>query len=83
MKDNSPVIQTHDLSKIYGKVEALRNLNLLIRRHQITAFLGQNGAGKSTAIKCLLGMMRPSGARAYVLGWRSGDRAADERSCNE
>lgn len=77
MKDNSPVIQTHDLSKIYGKLEALRNLNLLIGRHQITAFLGQNGAGKSTAIKCLLGMMRPSGGEANVLGWRVGDRAAD------
>jgi ABC-2 type transport system ATP-binding protein len=77
MRDHGPVIQTHGLSKAYGTLEALRDLNLSIGGHQITAFLGQNGAGKSTAIKCLLGMMRPSAGEANVLGWRVGDREAD------
>ena len=56
---NGLVIQTERLGKSYGKVEALKELNLSIRPHGITAFLGLNGAGKSTTIKILLGMMRP------------------------
>jgi ABC-type multidrug transport system ATPase subunit len=45
------VIQTERLGKSYGRVEALKELNLSIRAHGITAFLGLNGAGKSTTIK--------------------------------
>lgn len=75
MTDNSAVIQTNGLSKIYGSLEAVRGLNLSVGRHRITAFLGQNGAGKSTTIKCLLGMMRPTSGDATVLGRCIGDRA--------
>src|SRR5215470_5358989 len=65
---NEPVIFTRSLTKSYGTAEAVRALNLSIRRNRITAFLGRNGAGKSTTIKMLLGMIRPTSGSATVLG---------------
>jgi ABC-2 type transport system ATP-binding protein len=70
---NGLVIQTERLGKSYGRVEALKELNLSIRPHGITAFLGLNGAGKSTTIKILLGMIRPSSGDGTILGQRISD----------
>jgi ABC-2 type transport system ATP-binding protein len=67
---NTPVILTRDLTKSYGSVAAVRGLNLSVGPNRITAFLGQNGAGKSTTIKMLLGMVRPSSGDGTVLGKR-------------
>lgn len=66
----APVIQTNQLRKSYGRFEAVRGLNLCVEPNRITGFLGANGAGKSTTIKMLLGMMRPSGGSGTVLGRR-------------
>ena len=65
---DTPVIETHDLTKSYGSATAVRGLNLLVGKNRITAFLGQNGAGKSTTIKMLLGMVRPTRGDATVFG---------------
>src|SRR5882757_4016384 len=73
MMTDIPVIQTTYLSKSYGSVEAVRGVNLSVRPHQITAFLGLNGAGKSTTIKMLLGMIEPSSGEGKVLGKRIAD----------
>ena len=70
---SGPVIETRSLGKSYGRVEAVKELNLSIRPHGITAFLGLNGAGKSTTIKMLLGMMRPSSGDGTILGQRISD----------
>jgi ABC-2 type transport system ATP-binding protein len=70
---NTAVIETHDLAKRYGHVEAVRGLSLSVKPHQITAFLGLNGAGKSTTIRMLLGMIRPSSGTGLVLGHRIDD----------
>jgi len=67
---DSPVILTRDLTKSYGHVAAVRDLNLCVQSNTITAVLGQNGAGKSTTIKMLLGMIRPSRGDGTVLGKR-------------
>lgn len=61
------VIETRGLTKSYGVLSAVNQLNLAVRRGCITAFLGRNGAGKSTTIKMLLGMIRPSSGDAKVL----------------
>src|ERR1700691_2529260 len=66
-------IQTERLAKSYGTVEAVKEINLSVRPHSITAFLGLNGAGKSTTIKILLGMMRPSSGDGTILGQRISD----------
>jgi ABC-2 type transport system ATP-binding protein len=65
-----PVIETNDLNKSYGQVAAVRALSLSVKPHRITAFLGLNGAGKSTTIRMLLGMIRPSSGTGQVLGHR-------------
>jgi len=62
------VIETKDLKKSYGNVEALRGLNLHVRAGSICAFLGRNGAGKTTAMKILLGMAHADGGQAAVFG---------------
>ncbi len=67
---NTPVILTHNLTKSYGELAAVRELNLSVESNSITAFLGKNGAGKSTTIKILLGMVRPSSGEGTVLGKR-------------
>jgi ABC-2 type transport system ATP-binding protein len=70
-----PVIQTHDLTKSYGAVAAVRALNLTVQPNRITGFLGRNGAGKSTTIKMLLGMIRPTSGSGIVLGHQICDPA--------
>jgi ABC-2 type transport system ATP-binding protein len=67
------VVVTHALTKTYGDAEVVRGLDLSVRRNQITAFLGRNGAGKSTTIKMLLGMVRPTSGEGTVLGKRITD----------
>src|ERR1700722_17117696 len=62
------VIETNELRKRYGSVEAVGGGSIWVKPHQITAFLGLNGAGKSTTIRMLLGMIQPSGGEARVLG---------------
>jgi ABC-2 type transport system ATP-binding protein len=70
---NDYAIETQNLTKHYGAVEAVSALNLKVLRHQVTGFLGRNGAGKSTTIRMLLGMTRPSKGSGMVL-----DRPIDD-----
>ena len=56
------------LSKSYGKVRALRGVDLEVRWGEIFGFLGPNGAGKTTTIRCLLDLIRPNAGMARVLG---------------
>ena len=51
----------------------MRNLSLTVRRGEIFGFLGPNGAGKSTSIKMLLGLVKPTGGKAFVLGAPAND----------
>jgi ABC-type multidrug transport system ATPase subunit len=69
-------IETIDLRKRYGTVEALRGLDLQIPAGSICGFLGRNGAGKTTTLKLLLGMAAPTSGRARVFGLRCEDEAA-------
>ena len=67
------VIETHELTKRYGGFEAVHALNLRVPRGQITGFLGRNGAGKSTTIRMLLGMIAPTSGAGLMLGKRIED----------
>jgi ABC-type multidrug transport system ATPase subunit len=62
------VIATEALRKSYAGVDALRGLDLHVPAGSICGFLGRNGAGKTTAIKTLLGMTHPTGGAARVFG---------------
>jgi len=61
-------IETAELRKHYGGVEAVRGLSLQVPTGSIYGFLGRNGAGKTTTIKILLGMARPTSGHARVFG---------------
>ena len=61
-------IYTHGLMKSYGSVRALRGLDLEVRQGEIFGYLGPNGSGKTTTIRCLLDLIRPNGGTVRVLG---------------
>jgi len=60
-------IETHGLRKEFGEFVAVAGIDLLVPRGSFYGFLGPNGAGKSTTIKCLTGLLRPSGGRFRIL----------------
>jgi ABC-2 type transport system ATP-binding protein len=64
------VIETLALKKNYGKHEAVAGLDLSVHAGSVCAFLGQNGAGKSSTIKMLLGMTHASSGTGRILGHR-------------
>ena len=61
-------IETHELTKRFGDVLAVNSVNLRVRTGEIYGFLGLNGAGKTTSIRAILGMIRPSEGNIKVLG---------------
>src|SRR5262245_15476092 len=65
---SEPVIQLHNVKKRFGRTEVLRGLNLMIEPGQIYALLGRNGAGKTTAIRLLMGLIPRDGGAISVLG---------------
>ena len=67
------VIETHELRKSYGRIEALKGVSLRVEKGQIYGLLGQNGAGKTTLIKILLGIVRKTDGEAGLLGRTAGD----------
>ena len=69
------VIETTELRKSYPDVDALRGLTLQVPAGSICGFLGRNGAGKTTAIKVLLGMARATSGEARVFGLSAGAAA--------
>ncbi len=56
------------LEKSYGNVQALRGVDLEVRQGEIFGFLGPNGSGKTTTIRCMLDLIRPSAGELRVLG---------------
>ena len=69
-------LAVHGLAKRYGKVHALRGVDLEVGEGELVGLLGPNGAGKSTLVKIAVGLVRPSGGRAEVAGARAGSHAA-------
>src|SRR5436190_24403770 len=69
------LLQTENLSKDYGRHRALESLNLTVGPGEVFGLLGPNGSGKSTALRLLLGFLRPTAGRAAIAGhdcWHDG-----------
>lgn len=62
------VISTEGLTKYYGRVKGVEDLNLEVERGEIFGYLGPNGAGKTTTIRLLIGNLNPTRGKAFVLG---------------
>ncbi len=61
-------IRTEGLSKRYGSVHAIEDLDLEVAEGEVVGYLGPNGAGKTTTIRLLLGLIRPTAGRAEIFG---------------
>ncbi|RJP21701.1 MAG: ABC transporter ATP-binding protein [Candidatus Abyssobacteria bacterium SURF_5] len=68
-KPNGNAIETSGLTRRFGPVTAVDNLDLQIARGEVFGFLGPNGAGKSTTIRMLCGILRPTAGTATVGGF--------------
>jgi ABC-2 type transport system ATP-binding protein len=62
-------IEVHNLTKAFGNFVAVRNINFNVTRGEIVGFLGANGAGKSTTIRMLCGLLSPTAGTASVGGY--------------
>jgi ABC-2 type transport system ATP-binding protein len=62
------VIETKKLSKFYGEVRGIENLSFSVESGEIFGFLGPNGAGKTTTIRTLLGFLKPTNGKGFILG---------------
>ena len=61
-------IRTEGLSKRYGSMDALADLDLEVQAGEVVGYLGPNGAGKTTTIRLLLGLIRPTAGRGEIFG---------------
>jgi ABC-2 type transport system ATP-binding protein len=64
-----PAISIRGLTKRYGPLTALKDLNLDIEPGEVFGFLGLNGAGKTTTIRLLLDLLRPTSGQAFIFGY--------------
>jgi ABC-2 type transport system ATP-binding protein len=69
----APILQVQHLSKTFGSVRAVQDLSFSVHQGDIYGFLGQNGAGKSTTMRMMLGLVRPNSGEVLIKGERFGN----------
>lgn len=62
------VLSTHGLTKKYGSFAALDNLDLDVKKGEVMGYLGPNGSGKTTTIRLILGLIKPTAGKAEIFG---------------
>ncbi len=70
------LVQTRGLTKRYRRITAVEELDLMVDRGEVYGFLGPNGSGKTTTLRMLLGLIRPTSGEATVLGEPPGSPTA-------
>src|SRR5450432_1062094 len=68
MNTDSPTIEIQNLSRSYGKHDAVNGLSINVHAGKCYGFFGRNGAGKTTTIKCLLNLLQPDSGTMRVFG---------------
>jgi len=67
-QEDNIIISTSRLTKAFGNLVAVNDLHLQVKRGDVFGFLGPNGSGKTTTIRMLLGLIRPTAGRAILFG---------------
>lgn len=75
--ENKNVIEVEDLSKLFGDFTAVNSISFDVKKGEIFGFLGANGAGKTTAMKMLIGISKPTSGTATVAGFDVYKQAED------
>ncbi len=65
---NSPLLEVRDLSVVYGRVEATRGVSLTVNAGEFVCIIGSNGAGKSSTLKAIAGVVRPAAGEILIEG---------------
>jgi D-xylose transport system ATP-binding protein len=65
---DTPLLELRDITKTFGSVQALDNVDFEVRAGEVMALVGDNGAGKSTLIKCIAGTHVPDGGQIFFEG---------------
>src|SRR3984893_15895509 len=73
------MIETRDLTKMYGDLYALNRLTLRLERGDVYGFIGPNGAGKTTTMRILATLLNPTWGEAYVCGYSIYSKPRDIR----
>src|SRR5215470_6723072 len=76
---SQPLLFTENLTKDYGSFRALADLNLSVAPGEIVGLLGPNGSGKSTALRLLLGFLKPTRGRATIAGFDCWSNSVEAR----
>ena len=76
----APVVEVEALRREFGSFVAVDDVSFHVERGEIFGYLGANGAGKSTTIRMLCGLLTPTSGRAVVAGCRVGEQATELRS---
>ncbi len=69
---NEPLLEIKGLTVYYDSIQALREVSLEVDKGSIVCLIGANGAGKSTVLRAISGIKRPTGGRSYSTPCRSG-----------
>jgi len=74
MAGPGPTLQIESLTKVFRhRITAVKDLTFTVEPGRVTGFLGPNGSGKTTTLRCLLGLVRPTSGRALIQGSAYGD----------
>src|SRR5688500_6179589 len=73
------MISINGLTKHYGAVKALRDVTMEVRKGEVFGLLGPNGSGKTTTIRLILGLLKPTAGRAEVAGFECWNQSLEVR----
>jgi ABC-2 type transport system ATP-binding protein len=77
---STAAVEVRSLTKWYGSVRGVEDVTFAIERGEVFGYLGPNGSGKTTTLRCLMGLLHPSGGEVRVLGTRIAPGRATEHA---
>src|SRR5512146_245264 len=77
---SEPVILVENLTRRFGDFVAVDHISFHVNEGEVVGYLGPNGSGKTTTIRMLLGLLRPSGGKAMVLGYDAATQSEQVRA---